>query len=107
MIKSFLVLLAIVAVASAGDYLMKIASQKPSGLSSPQLYVGVLLYGLTGFGWFYLMRFHSLTAIGVIFSAVTIVALTVLGVVLFKEPFGARQVLGVLLAIASVIVIGT
>jgi len=50
------------------------------------------------------MRTHSLAMIGVLYSASTIVLLAALGVFVFKEPFGWREVLGLSLAVASVLV---
>ena len=65
----------------------------------------MLLYALPAIGWFFLMRSHSLAAIGVFYSAATILILAGLGVIVFKEAFGVRELLGVSLAIAAVAVI--
>ena len=103
--KSALILMAIILVTILGDYLIKVASQKPNGLMTAIFAGGVLLYALPAVGWFYLMRSHSLAAIGVIYSAATILILAGLGVFVFKEAFGLREVLGVSLAIAALAVI--
>ena len=101
---SVLILLAITATTLLGDYLIKLASAQPQGLANPVFLAGMVVYGLTAVGWFYLMRSHSLAAIGVLYSAMTIVLLAGMGVVLFHEPFGAREALGVGLAVAEVAV---
>ncbi len=63
-----------------------------------------MLYGSPAIGWFFLMRSHSLAAIGVFYSAATIFLLAILGTVVFREPFGPREWLGLALAIAAVVV---
>ena len=103
--KSALILTAIILVTLVGDYMIKVASQKPNGLMTITFVGGALLYALPAIGWFYLMRTHSLAAIGVFYSAATILILAGLGVFVFKEAFGLREFLGVSLAIAAVAVI--
>jgi len=104
--QSVLILAAILAATLIGDYLIKLASGAAQGLANPLLWSGMALYGLTGLGWFFLMRAHSLAAIGVFYSAATILVLTGLGVVVFHEAFGWREAAGVALALAAVLVIG-
>lgn len=88
-----------------GDYLIKVASQKPAGLVTLSFIGGAVLYALPAVGWFYLMRNHSLTAIGVFYSAATILILSGLGFFVFKEAFGLREALGVSFAIAAVLIV--
>ena len=103
--RSALILAVIILVTLVGDYLIKVASQKPNGLITAAFIGGTLLYALPAIGWFYLMRSHSLAAIGVFYSAATILILAGLGVFVFKEAFGLRELLGVSLAIAAVAII--
>lgn len=102
--RSFLILAAITVATIAGDYLIKLASAQDRGLANPLLLAGMIIYGLTGAGWFYLMRAHSLAAIGVIYSAATMLLLAGLGVFAFHEPFGWREALGIGLAVAAMAV---
>lgn len=87
-----------------GDYLIKIATLSPTGLRSAQFVVGALCYGMPAVAWFALMQAHSLAMVAVLYSTATLVMLTLLGVVVFKESFGLRDGLGVSLAIAAVLV---
>lgn len=103
--KSALILTAIILVTLVGDYLIKVASQKPNGLLTVTFVGGAILYALPATGWFYLMRSHSLAAIGVFYSAATILILAGLGAFVFKEAFGLRELIGVSLAIAAVAII--
>ena len=98
-----LVLFAIVASTLFGDYLIKQASSEDGGLASLRFVFGMVLYGLPAIGWFFLMRSHSLAAIGVLYSVTTLLLLAVLGTIVFKEAFGIREVLGLSLAVAAVV----
>lgn len=102
--KTALILAAIIGVTLVGDYLIKLASQRQGGPTSFTFAAGALLYALPAVGWFYLMRSHSLAAIGVYYSSATILILAGLGFFVFDEGFGLRELIGVSLAIAAVAV---
>lgn len=102
---SALILAAIILTTLIGDYLIKLASQKPSGLVTAKFIVGAILYALPAVGWFYLMRSHSLATIAVLYSAGTILILGGLGYFVFQESLGRREILGMTLAIAAVIAV--
>ena len=96
--KSLLILLLITCATLLGDFYIKKAAMAPSGLRSPELFAGALLYGVTAIGWFYLMKSQSLAVIAVAFTASTIIALSALGYFVFGEHFGKREALGVTFA---------
>lgn len=104
---SFIILVAITSLTLIGDYCIKLASGQQNGLATPTFMIGLLLYALPAIGWFFLMRSHSLAAIGVFYSASTIFLLAALGYFVFKEPFGPREIIGVVLAIAAVAVMSS
>ena len=101
---SILILVTITVLTIAGDYFIKLASDQPGGLTTAVFAAGVALYALPAIGWFFLMRSHSLAAIGVFYSAAVIILLAGLGTLVFKEAFGLREGLGVTLAVAAVVV---
>lgn len=87
-----------------GDYCIKVASSRPEGLWSHWFLIGAALYGLPAIGWLLLMRTHSLAMIGVLYSASTIVLLAAFGTLVFREPIGWRDILGLILAVSAVAV---
>lgn len=99
--KGHLIVLVIVSMSIFGDYLLKLASQKDQWVTSPQFLGGAVLYGFTAFGWVYAMKYLTLGAIGVSYSILSILTLTALGVLVFKETLGAREILGIALAFVS------
>lgn len=104
--RTAFLLILVTSITLAGDYFIKLASGKAYGLLTVTFAVGFILYGLPAIGWFYLMRSHSLSVIGVLYSAATILLLTSLSVFVFKEGFGWREALGVTLALLAVGVVG-
>jgi drug/metabolite transporter (DMT)-like permease len=99
-----LVLMAVTALTLAGDYCIKLASGDEDGLASRTFLLGAALYSLPSVGWFFLMRSHSLAAIGVYYSAAVLILLAALGFFAFKETLGLRELVGLSLAVASVVV---
>lgn len=103
-LQTTLVLVVITLMTAEGDYFIKMATMHPRGMQSAAFVAGSLLYGLPGFGWFLLMRTHSLAMVAVFYAVATLLMLVALGVLVFREPFGWREFLGVALAIAAVLV---
>lgn len=102
--NSFLILALVSLLTIAGDYCIKLASGQVAGWRTLVFAGGVVLYALPALGWYFLMRSHSLATIGVLYSASTVIMLAVLGVFVFRESFGLREALAILLAMASVAV---
>ena len=88
-----------------GDYLLKRASGRPNPLRSGWFYLGFAVYASTAFGWVYVMRHLKLATIGAVYSVSMILLLTVLGLVAFREPLSAPEVAGLVLAVASLILL--
>jgi drug/metabolite transporter (DMT)-like permease len=88
-----------------GDYLLKLASSRPSPLRSGWFYLGFAVYASTAFGWVYVMRHLKLATIGVVYSVSMVLLLTALGAVIFREPLNAYEITGLVLAVASLILL--
>lgn len=106
LVYSFALLSLVTAATVVGDYLIKIASERSDGLLTFPFILGALLYGLPAFGWFYLMREHSLALTAVMYSAATMIFLAILGHVAFNEPMTLKDIFGLVLAISAVILLG-
>lgn len=88
-----------------GDYLLKLASVRRNPMRSGWFYLGFAVYASTAFGWVYVMRRLKLATIGVVYSISMIVMLTAIGVVGFKEALNPLEVVGVLLAVGSLVLL--
>ncbi|HEV3168442.1 MAG TPA: transporter [Isosphaeraceae bacterium] len=88
-----------------GDYLLKRASAQVNPLRSGWFYVGFAVYASTAFGWVYVMRHLKLATIGVVYSISMILLLTAIGTVAFRETLNAYELAGLVLAVASLILL--
>jgi multidrug transporter EmrE-like cation transporter len=88
-----------------GDYLLKLASAQENSLRSRWFYVGFAVYASTAFGWVFVMKHLKLATIGVVYSVSMILLLTSVGVVFFREPLNGYELAGLIMAIASLILL--
>jgi len=93
------------AVGVIGDYFLKLASQQASPLHSGWFYVGFAVYASTAFGWVIVMKHLKLAVVGVVYSVAMIVLLTAVGAIGFGESLGPREIAGVILAVASIVLL--
>jgi drug/metabolite transporter (DMT)-like permease len=100
-----LVTIAFSAIGVLGDYFLKLASERDQPLRAGAFYVGFALYASTAFGWVFVMRHLKLGTIGVVYSVSMILLLTAMGVVLFRESLNAYEVSGIVLALASLVLL--
>ncbi len=93
------VLLAYVIVCSI---VSDIAMKNATGLNTYYFAFGATLYLASAFGWLYIFRSASMSWIAVTYSTLTILLLTTVGVVGYKEPLTTRKIVGVLAAVAAI-----
>jgi drug/metabolite transporter (DMT)-like permease len=101
---TILILIAVLLSTSVGDYLIKTASSQNGGLLSIRFIIGAFLYGLPAIGFFYLVKNHSMAAVGVFYSAATVILMALIGYIAFDESLGHKEILGISLAVASIII---
>jgi multidrug transporter EmrE-like cation transporter len=94
------------AVGIAGDYFLKRASAAAQPLATWRFLVGLVLYASTAFAWVFVMRHLKLATIGVIYSISMILLLSAMGVLLFHEALTRSEILGIILAIAAILLLG-
>ena len=92
-------------VGVVGDYLLKLASARDQPLRSRWFYIGFAVYASTAFGWVFVMRHLKLATIGVVYSVSMIVLLTGIGAVFFRESLNAYEIAGLVMAIASLVLL--
>lgn len=106
MAAAILVTIGICLFSATADYFLKRASDLPSPLTSPLFYVGVVMYSTTAFGWVFVMRRMQFATLGVVYAATMVVLMAGIGVFLLNESLQWREALGIVLAIASIILLG-
>jgi len=88
-----------------GDYFLKLASEHDNPLKSRWFYIGFVVYSSTAFGWVFVMKHLKLATIGVVYSIAMILLLTTIGVTLFRESLGWYEIAGLIMAVASLILL--
>ena len=88
-----------------GDYFLKLASARDQPLRTSWFYLGFALYASTAFGWVFVMKHLKLATISVLYSVSLVLLLTAIGVVLFRESLSYFEVIGIALAVVSLILL--
>ena len=88
-----------------GDYFLKVASGRDHSLQSGSFYLGFGLYASTAFGWVFVMKHLKLATISVLYSICMILLLTAIGVVVFREALTAYEIIGLVLAAISLVLL--
>ena len=92
-------------IGAVGDFFIKLAGHGPKFIDIKWFIVGSVFYISTIFGWFYVMKHIKLSSLGVIYSVSTILLLTAIGVFYFHEKLNIWEIIGIITAITSVILL--
>jgi drug/metabolite transporter (DMT)-like permease len=100
-----LVTIAFSVIGVLGDYFLKLASAREQPLRTGWFYLGFVLYASTAFGWVFVMKHLKLATISVLYSVSLVLLLTAIGVVLFRESLNYFEVIGIVLAVVSLVLL--
>ena len=106
--KTMLAVLVTVAFSAIGvldDYFLKLSSARDQPLRTRWFYIGSAVYASTAFGWVFVMRYLKLATISVVYSVSMVLLLTAVGVVLFGESLNYYELAGIVLAVASLVLL--
>ncbi len=68
-------------------------------------FIGFILYASTAFGGVFVMKHLKLATISVVYSVSMVLLLTAIGVVFFQESLSYYEIAGLVMAIASLILL--
>lgn len=102
---ALLVTIAFSVIGVLGDYFLKLASAREQSLRTGWFYLGFALYASTAFGWVFVMKHLKLATISVLYSVSLVLLLTAIGVVLFRESLNYFEVIGIVLAVVSLVLL--
>jgi multidrug transporter EmrE-like cation transporter len=100
-----LVVIAFSIVGVVGDYFLKLASASEQSLKTSAFYIGFVIYASTAFGWVFVMKHLKLGTVGVIYCVSMILLLTAMGVLFFDERLKGYEIAGIIMAIASLVLL--
>jgi drug/metabolite transporter (DMT)-like permease len=101
----FLVIL-LAAIGVVGDFFIKLSGDGEKFIDVKWFVVGSLAYLSTIVGWFYVMKHIKLSSLGVIYALTTVILLVVVGVFYFHEKLNIYEIISVIAAIVSIILLG-
>ena len=81
---AFLVGIGLSAITVVADVFVKHASLQKAFTGWPMLVLGAVIYGLTAFGWFFVMRKAKLSTLGVLYAVSCVILLTLVSVFYLK-----------------------
>ncbi len=99
------VLLIVEVICIIGDYYIKKASMEEDWSGWKLLAVGCVLYGVSAFGFFFLMRSFKVFTVGMLHSFAVIFLSVILSLFVFNEKINAREILGLILGVASILLL--
>lgn len=102
---SILGIFVLAAVGVLGDSFLKISGSGKS-VDIKLFIIGFVIYALTAFGWFFVIKYNKLSTLGVFYAISTIIFLLIVGVFYFKESLNSYEIIGIVLAIISLILLG-
>ena len=100
-----LVTIAFSVIGVLGDYFLKLSSAREQPLRTGWFYIGFALYASTAFGWVFVMKHLKLATISVLYSVSLVLLLTAVGVVLFRESLSYFELVGIVLAVVSLVLL--
>ncbi len=103
--SAILITIALSVVGVVGDYFLKVASDSERPFFRQHFVVGLLVYAITAFGWVVVLKHMKLAQVGAIYSVSIVILLTALGYFQFHETLKTREIVGVILAITSLLLL--
>lgn len=92
-------------LAVIGDYFLKRASADGMPFRTTAFLVGFVIYASTAFGSVFVFRHLKLATSGGVYAVCLVLALTFLGLIGFRETLRATEVLGIVMAICSLVLL--
>ncbi|MGH7525263.1 MAG: transporter [Gemmatimonadales bacterium] len=100
-----LVTMGLSALAVVADYFLKRASASGAPFRTAWFVFGFIIYASTAFGTVFVFRHLKLATSGVIYAICLVLLLTVLGIVGFRETLKPVEVLGIAMALCSLVLL--
>ncbi len=101
-----LTILALSLIGVIADYFIKLAGSTNSRTLEIEYFIaGLVIYAATAFGWFYVMRHIKFATLGALYAISTVIMLVIVGVFFFKEQLHPMEIVGIGLAVVSLILL--
>ncbi len=98
-------ILFITILTAIGDAFLKKSSESAHPFTEKTFLVGLLIYSCTAFLWTFVYKYMKLSTSAAIYSVFSIIILTSIGLFIFKEQLNHMEIIGLVMAIASLILL--
>jgi multidrug transporter EmrE-like cation transporter len=103
---AFLVALVLTVTGVVADAFLKMASEQQRPFQTRWFAIGLVCFVAAAFGWVAVMKELKLSTIAGVYSVGTILCLTLVGIIVFRESLNRFEIIGLLLAALSLILLG-
>ena len=93
------------AVGVLGDFFLDLAGREKQSSQVHFFLIGMLIYALSAFGWFYIIKQVKLEDLGILYALTTSFLLILVGVLFFKEQLQAKEIIGLILGFLSILLL--
>jgi small multidrug resistance pump len=93
-------------VSVGADSILKLSTESTGKNLIIFFILGLIIYGSTAFGWFFVIKHIDLSTLGVYYSVSTVLFLALVGVFYFKEQINTPEIIGIALAVTSILLLG-
>lgn len=103
---SLIAVIVLTLVTVFGDIMLRLAGSGSKFIEWKWFIIGFLVYCLTAAGWFLIMKHLKFATIGVFYGISTLLLLVLIGVFYFKEALNIYEIIGIVLAVISMVLLG-
>jgi multidrug transporter EmrE-like cation transporter len=87
------------------DAALKFSSEQSAPFANRYFGAGAVIYAATAFAWVPVMKHLKLAVLGAVYSVSTALLLAVIGVAFFHEALQSREIAGIALGVASLLLL--
>lgn len=88
-----------------GDFFIKQAAVDNNADSWKKVVIGGFIWFITAIGWFFLLKKEKLISLGGIYLVSSVILLVFVSVFIFKEKVSEMEIVGIIMAIISLIIL--
>ena len=105
-INASLIVVGLSLVGVLGDYFIKLSGHSEIKYVDLKWFIiGFAVYASTAIGWFFVMKHIKLSTLGVLYGVTTVIALTLVGVLFFKEHLNTYEIIVIIAGVSSIILL--
>ncbi len=102
----YLIILGITLFTTFGDSFIKRAGEGGSYINWKFLFSGMVVYLITAILWFFIYKNIKFSIAGSVYGVFTALVFAAVGVFYFKESITAIEVVGMVMAVMSILILG-